>query len=255
MDDLNLVLKRLETSQCIDTLNLSNRQLRELPLFIQKLTHLKYLYLDNNHLIFVPEIGNFSQLEEISIENNQLTLIPESFASLKNLRCLNLSKNHLKCISSSLFVSLVNLTALWMNDCELMYLPKEIGNLKMLEKLGLKCNCLQDLPEEIGSLARLQWINLEKNEIYILPSQFKNLRNVYYINLNKNKLEAIPNELIELKNLCILLLSDNLIKSIKDDVIMGLSNLDKVDLRNNSLQTDIQIQLDSIKSFILKNKD
>ena len=81
------------------------------------------------------------------------------------------------------------------------------------------------------------------------------MQNVYYINLNKNKLEAIPNELIELKNLCILLLSDNLIKSIKDDVIMGLSNLDKVDLRNNSLQTDIQIQLDSIKSFILKNKD
>ncbi len=137
MDDISLVLKRLgDNLDSVDTLNLSNRNLKELPAFIASMTQLKFLYLDNNKLIFVPEIGKLIQLEEISIENNQLTLIPEDFNNLKNIKLMNLNSNHLKCLSSSLFGNLANLTTLWMNNCELMYLPKEIGSLKSLEKLG-----------------------------------------------------------------------------------------------------------------------
>lgn len=134
---MDLVLKRLGTNlPTVESLNLSNRALKELPTFLTSLTQLRFLYLDNNKLIFVPEIGRFTHLEELSIENNELTLIPVTFNNLKNLKIMNLSKNHLKCLSSSLFGSLLNLTTLWMNSCELMYLPREIGHLKFLEKLG-----------------------------------------------------------------------------------------------------------------------
>jgi leucine-rich repeat protein SHOC2 len=137
MDDMGLVLKRLgDNLEAVDSLNLSNRNLKELPSFIASMKQLKFLYLDNNKLIFVPEIGKLTQLEEISIENNDLTLIPEDFNNLRNIKLMNLSKNHFKCLSSNLFGNLVNLTTLWMNNCELMYLPKEIGTLKSLEKLG-----------------------------------------------------------------------------------------------------------------------
>ena len=137
MDDMNLVLKRLgDNLETVDSLNLTNRALKELPSFITSMSQLKFLYLDNNKLIFVPEIGNFLLLEEMSIENNNLSLIPETFNDLKNLKLLNLSKNPIKCLNSSLFGGFDKLTTLWMNNCELMYLPKEIGALKSLEKLG-----------------------------------------------------------------------------------------------------------------------
>ena len=137
MDESDDVLKRLEHSKTIDTLNLSNLQLKALPSQLSSLQHLKYLYLDNNKLIFIPEIGSLINLEELSIENNELSLIPEVYYNLKNLKSLNLSKNHLRILSPSLFKSYQNLTILWLNGCGLMYLPHEIGCLKSLEKLGL----------------------------------------------------------------------------------------------------------------------
>lgn len=138
MEDMELILKRLgENLDAVDNLNLSNRSLKELPFFITSLKHIKYLYLDNNNLMFVPEIGILLQLEELSIENNQLTFIPETFNGLKRLKLLNLSRNNIKCISSSLFSGLTSLTTLWMNNCELMFLPKEIKSLKCIEKIGM----------------------------------------------------------------------------------------------------------------------
>jgi Leucine-rich repeat (LRR) protein len=251
MDDINLIFTRIETSHS-DTLNLSNRRLKVLPILIQKQSQLKFLYLDDNELIFVPEIGELNQLEEISIENNQLTMIPESFCNLKNLRCLNLSKNRISSINSSIFNCLENLTSLWLNNCELMFLPREIGNLKSLEKLGLKFNSIQTIPEELGLLNKLKWLNAEKNELISLPSQFKNLKNLNYLNLSRNKFEQFPTE-IPLQNMSILILSNNLIKSLKDDEILNLSVLEKVDLRENPfIKAKEFLQLSNIKNFILK---
>lgn len=260
MDDNELkeLSKRLETSRTKDQLNLSNRNLKEIPFFVQQLTNLKYLYLDNNKLIFVPEIGQFTQLEEISIENNQLTLIPESFCNLKNLKCLNLSKNNLKCISSQIFTSLTSLTSLWLNNCDLMYLPREVSCLKHLEKLGLKCNCLQDVPEELGSLTRLQWLNLEQNQLSSLPEQLSQLKSLAYLNLNKNKFEEIPtNVLLNLKQLNVLNISNNLIKLFKDEDIIGLAHVNKVDLIDNPFikkQFDVLERLNPLENFKIKKE-
>ena len=263
MDDLDLVPKRLgDNLDQIESLNLTNRGLKELPPFIASLTHLKFLYLDNNRLIFVPEIGKLVLLEEISIENNELTLIPEAFNHLRNLKLLNLSKNHLKCLNSSLFCGLSNLTTLWLNNCELMYLPKEIGSLKYLEKFGIKNNSLQDLPDEIGLLPKLQWLNIEKNELLYLPRQFDLLKSLNYLNLSRNKLENVPAQLFQLSNLNVLVISHNCIKSIKDDDIMGLSAMQKVDLRENPFleniktnQPELYKQLFSINNFVINNDE
>lgn len=177
MESFESMIKRIEKSQ-LESINLSNRDLKEFPAALKTQTNLKYLYLDSNKLIFAPEIGSFQQLEELSMEDNGLTLIPETYFNLKSLKCLNLNKNPLRCINNMFFNTLQNLSILWLNNCELMYLPKEIGGLKFLEKLGLKSNCLQDLPEEIGNLVNLRWLNLEKNEIVELTDKFQNLKNL-----------------------------------------------------------------------------
>jgi leucine-rich repeat protein SHOC2 len=259
-DDIEIIIKRLENSKSIDSINLSNRQLKELPFKLNKIINqIKYLYLDNNKLIFVPEIGDFVQLEELSLESNELTLIPETFFKLKNLKSLNLSKNTLRCINSNLFTNLSNLTVLWLNNCELMFIPKEIGSLKYLEKLGFKSNYLQELPDEFCNLTKLRWLNMEKNEISKLPDNFHNLKSLNYLNISNNKLEKLDESLFELKELNILILAHNLINDFNEEYLLNLSSLDKVNLSANLFiekikknKPDFYNQLLSINNFIFQ---
>ena len=53
-----LLINRIKDSQIIDSINLSNRNLNEFPQALKSFIQLKYLYLDNNKLIF----GNFPEL-------------------------------------------------------------------------------------------------------------------------------------------------------------------------------------------------
>lgn len=260
MENSDEVLKRVDQSKTVETLNLNNLQLKALPSQINSLVHLKCLFLDNNKLIFAPEIGALENLEELSIENNELTLIPEVYYNLKNLKSLNLSKNNLKILNSNMFENYRNLSILWLNSCGLMYLPKEIKFLKALEKLGLKDNCLPDLPDEIGELTNLKWLNLEKNEIELLPQSFQKLNKLNHLNLAFNSIDEIPKFFIDLKNLNILLLRANKIKNFTDELALGLSYLNKCDLRDNqfidylkSSRPDFFQQLLKIDNFLIQD--
>lgn len=233
-DDVDSILSRAEQSKSIDSLNLSNRGLKMLPARLSGLVNLKSLYLDNNKLIFIPEIGNLVQLEELSLENNEITLMPESCLGLRSLKTLNMSRNSLKCLNGSMFASFDQLTVLWLNECGLMYLPKEIGLLVGLEKLGLKSNLLESLPDEFGSLTRLKWLSLENNLLSDLPSQaFGKLVNLSHLNLNKNKLECVPDFFLSNSSLNAVFLRGNQIKLLSDAHVLDLARLSKVDLRDN----------------------
>lgn len=83
-----------------------------------------------------------------------------------------------------------------------------------------------------------------------------------YLNLNKNNLEKFPEEIFSLSDLNILLITNNLIKDMKDDEIMGLSTLQKVDLKDNPFLATIQAnkpelykQLASITNFIITSNN
>jgi Leucine-rich repeat (LRR) protein len=257
-----LLIDRIKDSQIIDSINLSNRNLNEFPQTLKNFLQLKYLYLDNNKLIFAPEIGNFHSLEELTMEDNGLTLIPETYFNLKNLKLLNFSKNPLRCINDSLFSNFNKLTSLWLNECELMFLPKEIGSLTFLEKLGLRSNLLQDLPEEFGQLVNLKWLCLEKNELQSLPDTFRNLKLIAFLNLSFNKLEDIPEFIFDMSSLNILLLQNNSIRAFKDEHVLGLAFLHKLDMRSNvcikrvkANQPEFYKQLLSIKSFVVEEEN
>lgn len=79
-----------------ETLDLSNRKLRELPPSVGKLTGLRKLCLRRNHLTRLPpEIGTLSNLEVLDLGDNQLMRLPDAIGSLHRLRQLDLSNNHL----------------------------------------------------------------------------------------------------------------------------------------------------------------
>lgn len=235
-DEIESILNRCEqSSKSIDSVNLSNRELKILPNRLSTLLHLRSLYLDNNKLIFIPEIGSLIQLEELSLENNELTLLPESFSNLRSLKTLNLSKNNLKCLNGAMFKNFEQLVVLWLNECGLMYLPNEIGCLNSLEKLGLKSNKLEEIPVDFGRLVKLRWLSLENNLLCDLPvDEFKKLTELNHLNLSGNKLESVPEFLSGLKkSLNVVSLRNNRIRSFHDADVLELSYLTKIDLRDN----------------------
>ena len=239
--ELDLILNNLEKYKSLDSANLCNRNLKMLPPRILNALQLKYLYLNGNKLIYEPDIGNLTQLEELCMENNQLSLIPDTYGSLKQLKCLSLSNNSIKCLNTSLMTSLNQLNILWLNSCELLYLPKEIGHLVHLEKIGLRSNCLVDLPDEFGRLTRLKWICLKDNRLERLPDSFGNLKSLGYLNLSANSFKQIPTVLASLSDsLVILELESNQIKSLSDDELLTYSNLRHLNLIGNPFVDQIQ---------------
>ena len=116
-EELNLK-RSVEELSTIDTLNLSNKHLTEVPKELGSLTSLKKLYLSNNNkLTEVPkEIGLLTSLQILDLSYNQLTSVPEELGALISLERLYLFNNQLTSI------------------------PKEIGLLTSLQILYLSSN-------------------------------------------------------------------------------------------------------------------
>lgn len=87
----------------IDTLNLKDCKLSELPKEIGKLKNLRKLWLDGNSLKKLPdEICDLTLLEELYVPNNNIDVLPENLGSLNNLIEINFKNNNIKTLPLSL---------------------------------------------------------------------------------------------------------------------------------------------------------
>lgn len=93
-----------------------------------------------------PAIAIYGFLTELYLQFNNLSVLPvEMFASLRNLRVLDLSYN------------------------AIVYLPPEIGHLLHLHTLLLINNSIRELPVETGKLFRLEKLAVEGNPLQDPP--------------------------------------------------------------------------------------
>jgi hypothetical protein len=81
----------------LQTLNLKDCNLTELPKEIGKLHSLKKLWLEGNNLRYLPnEVCNLVSLQELYVPNNRIEHLPENIGNLRNLVEINFSKNYLE---------------------------------------------------------------------------------------------------------------------------------------------------------------
>jgi Leucine-rich repeat (LRR) protein len=106
--------------------------------------------------------------------SNRLTEIPAFVYEMKQLRKLQLSKNHIKVIAPE-FGQLTNLIHLNLSENDIAVLPDSMANLKKLRVCDLSYNHLAQLPESFGQVRILYQLRVRDNPLHTLPAGFEKM--------------------------------------------------------------------------------
>ena len=118
-------------------LDLSYKNLTEIPESVFLLTNLQYLYLHYNNLTYIPEsFSVLTKLHYLQLSYNNLTSLPESIGSLSNLKTLHLRDNNLTSLPESI-KSLSNLEYLYLYNNNLTSISESIQTFTKIENFVL----------------------------------------------------------------------------------------------------------------------
>ena len=251
----NLVNLPVEISNLkeLQYLNLEGNKLKSIPHEIKSLKKLKTLNLEGNNLTSIPkELGELSLLSELSLEKNNLNFIPKELGQLTNLQKLGLSHNKLKTIPDEIMTVFRKDTIIFLNDNQLIELPKVTSDLNKLKQLWLRNNNFTTFPKELCSLKNLEILRLSENNIDSIPDEINNLSNLRALVLNnRSKHYRLPPLFISknigtLANLEYLGLDNRTVELPKE--IGGLKNLKSISL-NGSIHGTLPSEMGYLKKL------
>jgi leucine-rich repeat protein SHOC2 len=256
------------------SLNLSDKDLRQLPLEVSKLYNLEEIDLSYNPHLDLPQVfailARLQHLTKLHLWHDSLTVIPTNISLLQNLEELSLNYNNLtafpfeachlrKLKHLDLFGNRISKIEL-KNDAlpslitiDLCYnkftrFPKELGNLKNLKRVIIWYNKIEHIPSSIEKLVNVEEINLEHNNLKRLPRELAHLKNLKKLNLRDNKLtENAMLPVYKISSLTFLDLQGNKIASIDAD-IAALKSLSDFSICDNPL-TELPQVLSQLKSI------
>lgn len=269
--------ERLEILNKIDSLDLSNNALLEIPKKISECSNLKHLNLFgnpdiewkesvqtmkklNNNVGIYVSIDDLSDIDSsywqyitgIEILKTGLNQIPKNILEQNQLTYLsirgrwqNRTYNNFDTLPKDLF-DLTNLEILNLEQCNITFIPDGISKLKNLKKLYLYNNKLISLPRDFGKL-NIEILSLSENKFEEIPEQVFDIKNLKKFVFRLNNLEEIPVELFQLDNLRELYLSDNKICKVPDE-IKNLKKLEILYLSGNKL-TSITSQIGVLENL------
>lgn len=159
--------------ECLETINISNNQVKELPPLPP---YLVVLDLENNRLIDLPDLHKLSYVSELYLSGNPLLSLPATVYTLTSL------------------------TKLYTAEIGLKQLSTEIKNLVELDELDMSVNHLTHIPDEIGCLSSLQWLSIHHNKLQTLPLTLENLEELELVDASANHFSVLPPVCITLSN-------------------------------------------------------
>jgi len=152
----------LTLAETLETLDLSDNQLTELPESIAQLKHLKIIFFARNHFAQFPVVlRDLPNLSMIGFKSNQIEIVPEN-AFPSTLKWLVLTDNKIKTIPNSIGdCVLLQKCALAGNQITAM--PDEMANCVNLELLRISANQLMTIPQWLFELPKLSWVAFAGN--------------------------------------------------------------------------------------------
>merc|ERR1712137_1310054 len=94
-----------------------------------------------------PSIGNLQKCKQLLLNSNDLTSLPDEISKILTLELLDCTQNRINLIPNSIS-KLPNLTELYLTDNKMFVggLPDCIGDIKPLKRLCISGNQLEELP-------------------------------------------------------------------------------------------------------------
>ncbi len=154
------------------------------------------LDLSNKNLTEIPpEIADLTSLEELKLIDNQIREIPEALAHLTSLQILFLNNNQISEIPEAL-AQLTSLQILYLDHNQIREIPEALAHLTSLQILLLSNNQISEIPEALGQLTSLQILDLNNNQIREIPEALAHLVNLKRLFLENNPITNVPPEII-----------------------------------------------------------
>ncbi|XP_072051441.1 uncharacterized protein [Amphiura filiformis] len=247
-----------ESQEQLVWLALSNNQIAAVHDDIFKgLVSVHQLDFNHNLLTTLPEMlfQDMQNLELLYLNNNELVALDTRvFQGLSWLRLLALNDNDLRVLQAGLFASLINLRQLYLYGNHLVSLQSHVFyGLNNLKELLMQNNSLYELPETVfQNLTNLKVLDMTDNEIgYLGAGIFGGLVDLRYLLLAHNDIKVVDDNLLEdTVKLKYLELSHNRLDDVPR-LVINLTGLEYVSLRNNPLFKVQQSSLDSVSNLEL----
>lgn len=147
-------------------LDLSNLPIDSFPIDLSKFKNLQCLYLNYDHLEFIPrEIADLQNLRVLQLSGADFKTLPPEFSQLKNLEEIYLNVNKKMDLTQSVNVlsTLPKLHVLHLENDGITSLPSNFNMLTHLEKLYLNDNKLSEVPMQIQGLKTLKYVEMQNN--------------------------------------------------------------------------------------------
>lgn len=174
------------------TLDLSNHQLRRLPLSACVFDELVKLYLSDNNLSSLPaELQGLKKLQLLALDFNNFEELPAAVCRLPQLNILYLGNNRLYRLPTELR-ELRELNTLWLETNCFMVFPQVICELPNLKTLHLGYNQIQSLPRELSRLEELRSVWLAGNQLAEFPPVLLEMHFLAVIDVDRNKIRRFP---------------------------------------------------------------
>lgn len=145
------------------------------PKCILHLDRIETIRLSNNNIRTLPaEISLLSNLEVLAMDRNQLTEVPEELQDLTNLKTLLLRQNNIDSLPEGVpGQTMLNLALFHISSNKLTKLPDSLVECSSLTHVYVNGNQLEAIPFGMERLTNLQRVNLGHNKIEYLPTDFR----------------------------------------------------------------------------------
>ncbi|EOB09103.1 Toll-like receptor 3, partial [Anas platyrhynchos] len=238
------------------------------PELCKNLPLLQILVLEHNQLHELPDgaFASCTNLTELNLGYNIIDVKNDPFKTLENLNILDLTHNHLKSANLGLQQQLKNLRELVLCGNQITELKKEdlsfLSNTS-LNSLDLSSNPLKEFHtgclRAIGNLFGLILNNVElgENRTQKLCTELSNtaIQNLSLSHVKLSYINKTTFQGLQGTNLTVLNLSKNYLSVIEDNSFQWLSNLEYLNLKDNSIHVSSHsfYGLSSVKHLNLIN--
>ena len=161
--------------------------LKSLPAEIAKLKNLRIFFVANTALTELPaELAQCEEITDLEVYNcPDMKQFPMVISQLPKLTSANLSANpQWEDVNEGLVALGTNLSAkslqiIYMNECSLTVLPKEINNMKKLGMLSVSSNKIHTIESAYPDIAFVQ-LFLDNNKITEIPHTVRNGKRIFF---------------------------------------------------------------------------